>query len=96
MFVSEDGGIQVGGVMEVDNFTVLFYKLIVKALSMRIRLFMDSWVESEQRGFVTGYSVADNFLLFREVKSYAYVSGQEVTFFVYDRLEWYFFYVSFR
>lgn len=96
MFVSEDGGTQAGGAMEADNPTALFYKLIAKALSMRIRPFMDSWVEPEQRGFVTGHPVADNLLLFREAKSHAYASGQEVTFLAYDRLEWHFLHASLR
>lgn len=72
----------------------LFYKLIAKALSMQIRPYMDSWVEEEQRGFVSGRTVADNLLLFREAKWHTYASDQEVTFLqldyskAYDQLEW--------
>lgn len=73
---------------------------MVKVLVIRIYLFMDVWVESEQRGFVAGRTIADNLLLFREVKWYVYVIQQEVIFFqldyskVYDMLEWYFLYAG--
>lgn len=54
-------------------FFTLLCKLIVKGLVIRIRSYMDGWVESEQRGFVSGWTIADNLLLFREVKWYVYV-----------------------
>lgn len=90
-----------GDLREVEQWRpitllTLFYKLIAKALAIRIRPFMDSWVEPEQRGFVAGRNIADNLLMFREAKWHAYASNQEVTFLqldyskAYDRLEWHF------
>lgn len=72
------------------------YKLVAKALAIRIHPFMDAWVEPEQRGFVAGRTIADNLLLFREAKWHAYATQQEVTFLqldyskAYDMLEWHF------
>lgn len=80
----------------------IFYKLIAKALSMRIRPFMDSWVEEEQCKFVSDRTITDNLFLFREAKWHAYASKQEVKFLqldyskAYDRLEWHFLHASLR
>lgn len=69
------------------------YKLVAKTLAIRIRPFMDMWVEPEQRGFVAGRTIADNLLLFWEAKWHAYAMQQETTFLqldyskAYDKLE---------
>lgn len=62
----------------------LLCKLIAKGLAIRIRPHMDGWVEPEQRGFVSGWTIADNLLLLREAKWHAYASQQEVTFLQLD------------
>lgn len=80
----------------------LLYKLLAKALAIRMRPFMDESVEPEQRGFVTGRNISDNLLLFREAKWHAYSTKQEITFLqldylkAYDRLEWHFLFAGLR
>lgn len=74
----------------------LLYKVLAKVQAIRLRPFIDMWIEPEQRGFVTGRTIADNLLLFREAEWHAYAMEQEVTFLqldyskAYDRLEWHF------
>lgn len=42
-----------------------FYKIITKALALRLQPHMDQWMEVEQRGFTKGRSIVDNLVLFR-------------------------------
>lgn len=57
-----------------------FYKIIAKALAMRLQPNMDQWVEVEQRGFSKGRSIADNIILFREAKWLAFTEQRDQTF----------------
>lgn len=60
---------------------IFLYKFVVKVLVIRIRFFMDVWVKSEQRGLISGRIIANNFLLFREVRWYAYVFSRRLFFY---------------
>lgn len=70
------------------------YKAIAKALALRLQQSLNSWLEPEQRGFTMGRSIADNLLLFREAKWWAYHHQLPVVFLLldfskaYDRIEW--------
>lgn len=72
------------------------YKIVAKALAIRLKPFMDIWLEPEQRGFVSGRSIADNLMLFREAKYHAFTTKQKVAFLqldfskAYDTVEWHF------
>lgn len=73
-----------------------FYKIIAKAVALRLQPHMDSWLEEEQRGFAKGRSIADNLVLFREAKWTAFLEQRDMTFLqldfskAFDRLEWHF------
>lgn len=58
----------------------MFYKIITKALALRLQPHMDQWMEVEQRGFTKGRSIADNLVLFREAKRLAYTEQRDITF----------------
>lgn len=45
-----------------------FYKIVAKALALKLQPLMDGWLEPEQRGFAKGRSIVDNLLLYKEAK----------------------------
>lgn len=86
---------QLGQWRPITLLTV-FYKIISKSLALRLQPFMDEWLEKEQCGFVKGRSIADNLMMFKEAKAWAFSTGEKVTFLqldfikAFDRLEWYY------
>lgn len=47
------------------------YKIVSKAIALRLAPMMDSWVSVEQRGFIQGRCILDNLLLVKEAKAWA-------------------------
>ena len=70
------------------------YKILAKAVSLRLQPFMDELIHSTQTGFVKGRSILDNIFTFWEASALARLRGEDLAILLldfekaYDRVDW--------